>query len=184
MEAFPLEAEQHGDSNNLENTAKEAGNEAGQNPEDPPQDGQQNSGSPAAKREGSFNGSANGDQKSGEQAGDRGRSGSFDRRSRSASNGRRRSNERGENFNDNRDANPETFTQIYIAGIKRETGEDDLRGAFEKFGEIESVTVRDHYAFVKYIENKSAAEAIAAMDGQPFVNGEILKVQQSRMYKL
>ena len=69
MEAFPLDAQQS-DSNNLENTAKDAGNEVRQeNAEDPPQedqDQQNGEGSPAAKREGSFNGSANGDQKSGE----------------------------------------------------------------------------------------------------------------------
>jgi len=59
-----------------------------------------------------------------------------------------------------------------------------LRDGFKSFGDIESVTVREHYAFIKFVENKAAQEAIAAMNGQPFVNGEILKVQQSRMYKL
>ena len=59
-----------------------------------------------------------------------------------------------------------------------------MRDGFSKFGDIESVTVREHYAFIKFQENKAALEAIETMNGQQFINGEILKVQQSRMYKL
>ena len=128
----------------------DAGNEANQNANDPPQkqnDGDDQKSGDAGSAAGSKQKSANGNG----DAGDRGRSGSFDG---SESNARRRSNEREKN--DNRDANPETFTQIYIAGIKRETGEDELREGFSKFGDIESVTVREHYAFIKFIENKAA----------------------------
>jgi hypothetical protein len=31
---------------------------------------------------------------------------------------------------DNRDANPETFTQIHVSTLKRESGENDLRKVF------------------------------------------------------
>ena len=54
---------------------------------------------------------------------------------------------------DNRDANPETFTQIHVSTLKRESGENDIRREFGKFGAIEKVMIRDHYCFVKFEEH-------------------------------
>jgi len=38
---------------------------------------------------------------------------------------------------------------------------------------------RDHFAFVDFENHESALEAIKEFDGKEFINGEVLKVQQS-----
>ena len=43
------------------------------------------------------------------------------------------------------------------------------------------MTLKDYYAFVDYENHDSAVQAIAEMDGRKFLNGETIKVSQSRM---
>jgi RNA recognition motif-containing protein len=77
---------------------------------------------------------------------------------------------------DNRDSNPDTFTQIYVANIYRETGKRDLMEGFGKFGEIKNITLKDHYAFIDFETHDAAVEAIEKMNLRIFVSGEELKV--------
>lgn len=64
-----------------------------------------------------------------------------------------------------------------MANISRETGKQDLVTAFEKFGEIKSIVLKETYAFVDFESHEAAVEAVAAMDGQALANGEVVKVQ-------
>lgn len=163
-EAFALEAEQNGDSN-LENTKKVSVNDTKQLNGDAPNEEQQNGNH--NKEDPERNGSAYRNSRSPPRdEGNRDYSPKNDeprdgRNYGSQSRDRQSSRGSGDRFNsrereDNRDANPETYTQIYIASIRRETGENDLRSVFEKFGEIEKVTVRDHFAFIKYKTHEGA----------------------------
>jgi RNA recognition motif-containing protein len=77
---------------------------------------------------------------------------------------------------DRRDVNPDTFTQIYISRLDRRTGESDIHRAFSKFGEIKQVTMKNFYAFVDFMEHSAAVDAVAEMNGQTFINGELLTV--------
>jgi len=93
----------------------------------------------------------------------------------------RRSGSRERNYQDNRVADPDSFTQIYISQLDRKTGQSDIEREFSKFGEIKSVTMKAIFAFVDYMDHESALKAIGEMNEKEFVNGEFLTVQQSRM---
>lgn len=85
---------------------------------------------------------------------------------------------------DNRDSNPQSFTQIYIAKLHHYTREDDLRKEFRDFGEIRRLNLKKNYAFIDYATHEQAKEAIKMMHGKKFVNGEELVVEQSGNDKL
>lgn len=58
-------------------------------------------------------------------------------------------------------------------------GKTDLHHEFAKFGEIKKVMVRDHYAFIDFDSHSAAVAAVEEMNNKPFMNGDVLKVQQS-----
>jgi len=88
------------------------------------------------------------------------------------------SRERGEGrkYQDPRDVNPDTFTQIHVSKLDRRTGQSDIEQAFSAFGHIRNVTIKSHYAFVDFEEHQAAVEAIEKMNRSRFVNGEVLMV--------
>jgi len=75
---------------------------------------------------------------------------------------------------------------IYVGNLPYETTEDDLRQAFEAFGEVTSVQViADRYtgksrgfAFVEMIDDTGGQKAIEQMNGADF-SGRQLKVTKA-----
>lgn len=66
---------------------------------------------------------------------------------------------------------------IYVGNLDREVTEEDLRKAFESFGQVESATIiKDKYSGEPrgfgFVEMPTKAEANAAIDG---LNGKELK---------
>jgi len=76
---------------------------------------------------------------------------------------------------------------IYVGNVPRETSEAELREAFEKFGEVSTITmVKDRYtntfkgfAFIEMPKNEDAEKAIESMDGTSF-SGRPLTVNQAK----
>lgn len=76
---------------------------------------------------------------------------------------------------------------IYVGNIPRETSEAELREAFEKFGEVSSITmIKDRYtntfkgfAFIEIPKKEEAESAIESMDGTMF-SGRPLTVNQAK----
>jgi len=106
------------------------------------------------------------------------------RRSGSSHGGYRSKSPARENYEDKRDVNPDTFTQVYLARLDRRTGQSDIENAFGKFGSIRSITLKNFYAFVDFEEHSAAVAAIKEMNGVTFVNGEYLNVAQSSKISL
>lgn len=69
---------------------------------------------------------------------------------------------------DVRDANPETFTQVYVSRLSRRLGEADIEDAFAKFGTIKKITMKQYFAFVDYEDHASAVDAIGALNQTMF----------------
>jgi RNA recognition motif-containing protein len=76
---------------------------------------------------------------------------------------------------------------IYAGNVPRETSETELRDAFEKFGEVTSVTmIKDRYtntfkgfAFVEMPKKEEAETAIKELDGTMF-SGRPLTVNAAK----
>jgi len=76
---------------------------------------------------------------------------------------------------------------IYVGNLSRDTTEDDLRQAFEAFGQVESTNViKDKFTGESrgfgFVEMPSQDEAQAAIDGlnDKDLQGRTLKVNQAR----
>jgi RNA recognition motif-containing protein len=76
---------------------------------------------------------------------------------------------------------------IYIGNLSYETTEDDLRKAFEGFGEVANVNIlTDKYsgkprgfAFVEMAEKSEAEAAIGGLNGKE-LNGRTINVSEAR----
>ena len=76
---------------------------------------------------------------------------------------------------------------IYAGNIPRETSEAEIKDAFEKLGEVTSITmIRDRYtgtfkgfAFIEMPNKEEAEEAIKVMDGTMF-SGRPLTVNEAK----
>jgi len=76
---------------------------------------------------------------------------------------------------------------IYIGNLGRNVSEDDLRQAFETFGQITSVSViKDKFSgeprgfgFVEMSSNKEAQSAIDSLNGKD-LKGQTLNVNEAR----
>ncbi len=76
---------------------------------------------------------------------------------------------------------------IYVGNLSREASEEDLRAAFEAFGQVESVAViKDRYtgvprgfAFVEMPNGPEAEAAIAGLNGKE-MKGRKLSVDRAR----
>jgi RNA recognition motif-containing protein len=76
---------------------------------------------------------------------------------------------------------------IYVGNVLREATEDDLRQAFETFGEVTSVKIiTDRYTgnsrgfgFVEMPNYQEAKSAISGLDGKD-LKGRTLKVNEAR----
>jgi len=76
---------------------------------------------------------------------------------------------------------------IYIGNMSYDTTEDQLRQAFEAFGEVTSVKIitdRDSgqpkgFGFVEMTSNDEAAAAISGLNGQD-LNGRALNVNEAK----
>ncbi len=76
---------------------------------------------------------------------------------------------------------------IYVGNLPRETTEDDLRQAFEAFGQVESASVvKDKFTgesrgfgFVEMPSKAEAQAAIADMNGKEFM-GRTINVNEAR----
>ena len=60
--------------------------------------------------------------------------------------------------------------RIYVGNLSYDVTDDDLKGAFEKFGQVESATtIRDNYTGKSkgfgFVEMPSRDEALAAIEG-------------------
>ena len=76
---------------------------------------------------------------------------------------------------------------IYVGNLSRETTEDDLRQAFEAFGQIESVNIiKDRFSgeprgfgFVEMPSKQEAQKAIEEMNGKDLM-GRSINVNEAR----
>ncbi|RKX30398.1 MAG: RNA-binding protein [Candidatus Zixiibacteriota bacterium] len=76
---------------------------------------------------------------------------------------------------------------IYVGNLTFDTTDEQLRQAFEEFGEVTSVNIiKDRYtgeprgfAFVEMSDNDAATEAINSLNGQEF-RGRTLNVNEAR----
>ena len=76
---------------------------------------------------------------------------------------------------------------IYVGNLSRETTEDDLRQAFEGFGQIESVNIiKDRFSgesrgfgFVEMPSKQEAQKAIEEMNGKDLM-GRAVNVNEAR----
>ncbi len=76
---------------------------------------------------------------------------------------------------------------IYVGNVLREATEDDLRQAFEAFGQVSSVKIiTDKYTgdsrgfgFVEMPNHQEAQSAISELDGKD-LKGRTLKVNEAR----
>jgi len=76
---------------------------------------------------------------------------------------------------------------IYVGNLSRNVSEDDLRQAFEAFGQVESVNIiKDKYTgesrgfgFVEMPNRSEAQAAINALNGKDF-KGRTLNVNEAR----
>jgi len=76
---------------------------------------------------------------------------------------------------------------IYVGNLSRDTSEDDLRQAFEAFGQVESINViKDRFSgesrgfgFVEMPSRTEAEAAIAGMNGKD-LSGRTLNVNEAR----
>ena len=77
--------------------------------------------------------------------------------------------------------------RIYIGNMSYDTTEDQLREAFESFGEVVSVNIitdRDTgrpkgFGFVEMADQEAATAAIGGLNGQE-INGRALNVNEAR----
>ena len=78
-------------------------------------------------------------------------------------------------------------TNIYVGNLSFNAGEDDLRAAFEQFGEVTSVNIimdretgrSRGFAFVEMADGKGAAEAIENLNGAA-ISGRNVTVNEAR----
>ncbi|MCZ6676610.1 MAG: RNA-binding protein [Candidatus Poribacteria bacterium] len=76
---------------------------------------------------------------------------------------------------------------IYVGNLSFDAMDEDLRGAFESFGQVDSVQIiRDNFSgrsrgfgFVEMPESGEAQEAISKLDGQELM-GRTLRVNEAR----
>lgn len=76
---------------------------------------------------------------------------------------------------------------IYVGNLPREANEEDLRKAFESFGEITSAKIITDrftgdsrgFGFVEMSNNSEAQAAISGLDGKD-LKGRALKVNEAR----
>ena len=79
------------------------------------------------------------------------------------------------------------FMNIYVGNISYDTSEEDLRNAFEAFGEVDSakiITDRDTgrskgFGFVEMADQSNGESAIEGLNGQD-VGGRALRVNEAR----
>ncbi len=77
-------------------------------------------------------------------------------------------------------------TKLFVGGLSWGTTDDDLRGAFERFGDIsEAKVILDResgrsrgFGFVTFNESDSASTAIAEMDGTE-LDGRSIRVNEA-----
>ncbi len=77
--------------------------------------------------------------------------------------------------------------KIYVGNMSFDTGEDDLRRAFEAHGQVDSVSIitdRDTgrskgFGFVEMSNDNEAKAAMEGLDGKEFM-GRTLKVNEAR----
>lgn len=83
--------------------------------------------------------------------------------------------------------NIEGMTSLKVDNLTYRTTPEDLRRAFEKYGEVGDVYIpRDRFtresrgfAFVRFYDKRDAEDALEAMDGQ-MLDGRELRVQMAR----
>lgn len=79
------------------------------------------------------------------------------------------------------------MTNIYVGNLAFTATEDDLRGAFEQFGEVSAVNIimdretgrSRGFAFVEMADAEGAKEAIENLDGQE-ISGRNVTVNEAR----
>ena len=79
------------------------------------------------------------------------------------------------------------MTNIYVGNLSFNASDDDLRGAFEQYGEVTSVNIimdretgrSRGFAFVEMADAENAKEAIENVDGTE-IAGRAVKVNEAR----
>jgi len=81
----------------------------------------------------------------------------------------------------------EMSQKVYVGGLSWDTKDDELKRAFEAYGEVEeAIVIKDRmtdrsrgFGFVTFAENDAAAEAIEKMNGTE-LDGRTITVNEAR----
>ena len=79
--------------------------------------------------------------------------------------------------------------RIYVGGLDANTKKEDLDDAFQKFGKIKSIDMKEnephgkYYAFVEYEDNRDAQDAIAEMNKKRIGSSDNVSVEASKPKK-
>ena len=56
--------------------------------------------------------------------------------------------------------------KVYVGNLTRDVEERDLRHAFEKFGDVDRIFLKDGFAFIHFTDDRDAEDAVKDMDGR------------------
>ena len=54
-------------------------------------------------------------------------------------------------------------TKVYVGNLHRDTDKDDLRNAFEKYGEVDEINMKEGFAFVMMKDDRDVSDAIKGL---------------------
>merc|ERR1719414_2815814 len=71
-------------------------------------------------------------------------------------------------------------TKMYVGNLQRDTQEDDLRNAFERYGGIEEIVMKEGFAFVIMQDEKSVKDAIEGLHEKDIGSSTRVRVEYPR----
>merc|ERR1719414_821637 len=71
-------------------------------------------------------------------------------------------------------------TKMYVGNLQRDTQEDDLRNAFERYGGIEEIVMKEGFAFVIMQDEKSVKDAIEGLHEKDIGSSSRVRVEFPR----
>lgn len=72
----------------------------------------------------------------------------------------------------------EDFTQLYVNGLPRNVSQERVMSHFSRIGEVENLSIKQKYAFIKYVKHDDAVCAISELHNS-ILDGYKLVVERS-----
>merc|ERR550532_113849 len=70
--------------------------------------------------------------------------------------------------------------KVYVGNLNRNTGENELRQAFESYGDVESVDIKDGFAFVIMKEQRDADDAVSGLNSKDIGDSTRVRVEHPK----